>query len=153
MGEEGSVEQLHATTTLKLAGGYAQEVVVHSDCVLAVPEALSWEEAGAFCEVFLTVFLNVFELGNFGSGQSVVVHGGGSGIGTAAIRMVKAAGGRILVTAGSAEKCRSCLELGADRAVNYREEDFLEAALALSEGGGVEVVLDSIGAAYLERNL
>jgi putative PIG3 family NAD(P)H quinone oxidoreductase len=133
-------------------GGYAEEAVVPAGCAMPVPEALSWEEAAALPEVFLTVFLNVFQLGALPKGGTVLVHGGGSGIGTAAIQLVKAAGGRIVVTAGSEEKCRRCLDLGADRAVNYRTGDFVAACRELA-AGGVDVVLDSIGAPYLERNL
>lgn len=134
-------------------GGYAEEVVVPAGCAMRVPEALSLEEAAAVPEVFLTVFLNVFELGALPEGGSALVHGGGSGIGTTAIQMVKEAGGRIVVTAGSAEKCARCRELGADVAVDYRSEDFAEAARKATDGEGVDVVLDSIGAPYLKDNL
>lgn len=134
-------------------GGYAEEVVVPAGCAMRVPEALSLEEAAAVPEVFLTVFLNVFELGALPAGGNALVHGGGSGIGTTAIQMVKESGGRIVVTAGSAEKCARCRELGADVAVNYRSEDFAETARKATEGEGVDVVLDSIGAPYLKDNL
>jgi putative PIG3 family NAD(P)H quinone oxidoreductase len=134
-------------------GGYAEEVVVPAGCALRVPERLGWEEAAAVPEVFLTVFLNLFQLAGFADGEAALVHGGGSGIGTAAIQLVKAAGGAIIVTAGSDEKCQRCRELGADVAVNYRSGDFVKEAKAATGGRGVDVVLDSIGAAYLERNL
>jgi putative PIG3 family NAD(P)H quinone oxidoreductase len=134
-------------------GGYAEEVVVPAGCALRVPERLGWEEAAAVPEVFLTVFLNLFQLAGFAEGEAALVHGGGSGIGTAAIQLVKAVGGTIVVTAGSDEKCRRCRELGADLAVNYRSADFVEEAKGATSGRGVDVVLDSIGAAYLERNL
>ncbi len=134
-------------------GGYAEEVVVDAGSALRVPERLSLEEAAAVPEVFLTVFLNVFELGALPDGGAALVHGGGSGIGTAAIQLVKAAGGRIAVTAGSEDKCGRCRELGADLAVCYRDGDFVAACKELTEGRGVDVVLDSIGAPYLERNL
>jgi putative PIG3 family NAD(P)H quinone oxidoreductase len=134
-------------------GGYAEEVVVDAGSALPVPEALSIEEAAALPEVFLTVFLNVFQLGAFPDGGTALVHGGGSGIGTAAIQLVNAAGGRIVVTAGSEEKCARCRELGAQVAVNYREGDFVAAAKEATDGRGVDVVLDSIGAPYLEKNL
>lgn len=134
-------------------GGYAEEVVVDAGSAMPVPAALALERAAAIPEVFLTVHLNVFMLGALPEGGSVLVHGGGSGIGTAAIQLVKQAGGRILVTAGSDEKCQRCLELGADAAVNYRDGDFVAAAKQLSEGRGVDLVLDSIGAPYLARNL
>jgi NADPH:quinone reductase-like Zn-dependent oxidoreductase len=100
---------------LLAGGGYAEEVVVHAGSALPVPAALSLEEAAALPEVFLTVFSNVFQLGQLPPGGAVLVHGGGSGIGTAAIRLVKLAGGRIAVTAGSEEKCRRCRELGTSR--------------------------------------
>jgi putative PIG3 family NAD(P)H quinone oxidoreductase len=138
---------------LLTGGGYAEEVVVPAGCAMKVPEVLSIEEAAGIPEVFLTVFLNVFELAALPDGGSVLVHGGGSGIGTAAIQLVKRAGGTIVVTAGSPEKCARCVELGADRAVNYREEDFLAAVREQTDGRGVDAVLDSIGAKYLERNL
>jgi tumor protein p53-inducible protein 3 len=134
-------------------GGYAEEVVVPAGCALRVPERLGWEEAAAVPEVFLTVFLNLFQLAGFGEGGAALVHGGGSGIGTAAIQLVKAARGVIIVTAGSNQKCRRCRELGADVAVNYRSGDFVQEVEDATGGRGVDVVLDSIGAAYLKRNL
>jgi len=118
-----------------------------------VPASLGLVEAAALPEVLLTVFLNVFQLGAMPEGGAVLVHGGGSGIGTAAIQLVAAAGGKIVVTAGSDEKCRRCLELGASVAVNYRSGDFVAAAREATGGRGVDVVLDSIGARYLEQNL
>jgi putative PIG3 family NAD(P)H quinone oxidoreductase len=138
---------------LLAGGGYAEEVVVDAGSVLRVPECLGLLEAAAIPEVFLTVFLNVFQLAALPERGAVLVHGGGSGIGTAAIQLVKAAGGTIVVTAGSEEKCRRCLQLGADVAVNYRDTDFAAAARDATGGRGVDVVLDSIGAPYLESNL
>jgi putative PIG3 family NAD(P)H quinone oxidoreductase len=134
-------------------GGYAEEVAVPAGCALRVPDRLGWEEAAAVPEVFLTVFLNLFQIAGFTGGQAALVHGGGSGIGTAAIQLIKAAGGDIIVTAGSDEKCRRCRELGADLAVNYRNGDFVAEVKDTTGGCGVDVVLDSIGAAYLEQNL
>ncbi|HXV37869.1 MAG TPA: NAD(P)H-quinone oxidoreductase [Myxococcota bacterium] len=134
-------------------GGYAQEVVVEAGCAMRVPDALSLEQAAGVPEVFLTVYLNLFELAALRDGGSALVHGGGSGIGTAAIQLVKQIGGTIVVTAGSNEKCARCVELGADRAVNYRSEDFVEAVREQTGGRGVDAVLDSIGAPYLEQNL
>jgi tumor protein p53-inducible protein 3 len=138
---------------LLAGGGYAEEVVVDAGSVLRVPDSLSFEEAAAVPEVFLTVFLNLFQLGGLGPGAAALVHGGGSGIGTAAIQLVKTAGATIVVTAGSEEKCARCRELGADVAVNYREGDFAAAALEATQGRGVDVVLDHIGARYLAGNL
>ncbi len=138
---------------LLAGGGYAEEVVVDAGSALPVPASLTLEQAAAVPEVFLTVFLNVFQLAALPEGGAVLVHGGGSGIGTATIQLVKAAGGTIVVTAGSAAKCARCLELGADRAINYNEDDFAAAAREATGGRGVDVVLDSIGAPYLEKNL
>jgi putative PIG3 family NAD(P)H quinone oxidoreductase len=134
-------------------GGYAEEVVVHAGSAMHVPAALSDEEAGALPEVFLTAFLNIFVLGAAPQGGSVLVHGGGSGVGTAAISLCREAGLRILVTAGSEEKCRRCLEHGAAVAINYRDGDFAPKVRDATGGTGVNVVLDSIGARYLEGNL
>jgi putative PIG3 family NAD(P)H quinone oxidoreductase len=137
---------------LLAGGGYAEEAAVPAGCLMPVPELMPFEEAAAFPEAFLTVFLTVFRLGGLRAGGSVLVHGGGSGIGTSAITLVKAAGGIVVVTAGSDDKCVRCLGLGADVAVNYRTADFVAAAREAT-GHGVDVVLDSIGAPYLERNL
>jgi len=138
---------------LLAGGGYAEEVVVHAGSAMHVPERLRTEEAAAIPEVFLTVFLDVFQLGQLGEGGSALIHGGGSGIGTAAIQLLKAAGATAIVTAGSEEKCRRCRELGADVAVNYRSGDFVAEARGATGGRGVDLVLDSIGAPYLEKNL
>jgi putative PIG3 family NAD(P)H quinone oxidoreductase len=138
---------------LLAGGGYAEQVVVHAGSAMPVPASLDLVHAAALPEVFLTVFLNVFQLGGLAKGGSALVHGGGSGIGTAAIQLVKEAGAKIVVTAGSDEKCKRCLELGADVAVNYKSGDFAKAAQEATGGGGVDVVLDSIGAQYLDANL
>jgi putative PIG3 family NAD(P)H quinone oxidoreductase len=132
---------------LLAGGGYAEEVVVHAGSAMHVPDALSDEEAAAIPEVFLTAFLNLFMLARVQAGETALIHGGGSGVGTAATTLLKRAGVRVIVTAGSAEKCARCLEHGADVAINYREEDFAEKAR------GVNVILDHIGARYLSRDL
>ena len=134
-------------------GGYAEEVVVHAGSAMPIPERLSYEEAAAVPEVFLTCFLKMFMLGQFPDGGTALVHGGGSGIGTCAIQLVKAVGGRTVVTAGSDAKCAKCRELGADVAVNYNDADFVAAAKEATGGAGVDLVLDSIGGPYLDRNL
>ena len=134
-------------------GGYAEQVAVDAGSALPVPRALSNVEAAALPEVYLTVFLNVFQLGALPQRGSLLVHGGGSGIGTAAIQLAKLAGARVIVTAGSDAKCARCLELGADVAVNYRTEKFADAVKAATQGAGVDVALDSIGAPYLADNL
>jgi putative PIG3 family NAD(P)H quinone oxidoreductase len=132
---------------LLAGGGYAEEVVVHHGSAMHVPDALSDIEAGAMPEVFLTAYLNVFELARAKSGEVLLIHGGGSGVGTAATTLAKLAGLRVIVTAGSREKCERCLGHGADVAINYNEEDYVERAQ------GANVILDHIGAKYLSRDL
>lgn len=134
-------------------GGYAEDVVVDAGSVIRLPDVLSFEEGAGLTETLLTVFLNVFQLGALPDGGTVLVHGGGSGIGTTTIDLVKRAGGRVIATAGSAEKCQRCLELGAELVANYKEDDWVEAVRAGTDGRGVDVVLDSIGGPYLEQNL
>ena len=134
-------------------GGYAEDVVVDAGSVMRLPDALSFEEGAGLTETLLTVFLNVFRLGALPDGGSVLVHGGGSGIGTTTIDLVKRSGGRVIATAGSDEKCERCLELGADAVANYTREDWVETVKKATDGRGVDVVLDSIGGPYLEQNL
>jgi len=138
---------------LLAGGGYAEEVVVPAVCAMRVPDAYSWEEAAAVPEAFLTVFLNVFALGALAPGGVVLVHGGGSGIGTASIALVREAGGRVFVTAGSEAKCERCRALGANLAVNYNTQSFAAEVRKATDGRGVDLVLDSIGAPYLADNL
>ncbi|MDQ3280784.1 MAG: NAD(P)H-quinone oxidoreductase [Acidobacteriota bacterium] len=132
---------------LLAGGGYAEEVVVHAGSAMRVPQVLTDEEAAAIPEVFLTAFLNLFMLARVRQGETALIHGGGSGVGTAAITLLKLAAVRVLVTAGSDEKCARCLEHGADVAINYRDEDFVEKAR------GANVILDHIGARYVARDL
>jgi putative PIG3 family NAD(P)H quinone oxidoreductase len=134
-------------------GGYAEQAVVHAGSVLPVPDALPLLEAGAVPEVFLTCHLTLFEIAAVRAEQTVLVHAGGSGIGTAAIQMLRRAGARIFVTAGSDEKCERCRELGAELAVNYRNADFAAAVRDATHGSGVDVVLDCVGAPYLEQHV
>jgi|YNPBryunderm2012_1023409.scaffolds.fasta_scaffold02411_6 putative PIG3 family NAD(P)H quinone oxidoreductase len=138
---------------LLAGGGYAQEAVAPAGCALPAPPSLSWEEAAALPEAALTVFLTLFKLAGLRRGERVLVHGGGSGIGTTAIPMVREAGGEIVVTAGSWEKCRRCVELGAAAAICYRHEDFPQRVRELTGGAGVDIVLDHIGGPYLAGNL
>jgi putative PIG3 family NAD(P)H quinone oxidoreductase len=134
-------------------GGYAEQASVHGGSAMRAPGAFSDREAGAFCEVFLTAFLNIFQLGAVPPGGSVLVHGGGSGVGTAAIRLCKEAGLRIIVTAGSEAKCQRCRTLGADYTINYNDGDFATEVREASGGKGVDVVLDCVGGRYLGSNL
>ncbi|MBY0401623.1 NAD(P)H-quinone oxidoreductase, partial [Myxococcota bacterium] len=134
-------------------GGYAEESVVDAGSVMPLPDGLDFDEGAGAAETLLTVFLNVFQLGALPAGGTVLVHGGGSGIGTTTIDLVKRAGGRVVATVGSDEKARRCLELGADAVANYKSEDWVQIAKEATGGRGVDVVLDSIGGSYLDGNL
>ncbi len=138
---------------LVAGGGYAQYVAAPAVQCLPVPQGLSMEQAAVLPETFFTVYLNVVERGALRSGETLLVHGGSSGIGTTAILLGKALGARVFVTAGNARKCAACLELGADLAINYREQDFVEAVLAATERQGADVVLDMVGGDYMPRNI
>lgn len=137
---------------LVAGGGYAQYAVVHEDNALPVPAGLSLEEAGAIPETYFTVWTNVFQRGGLKQGESFLVHGGSSGIGTTAIQLAKAFGATVLATAGSDDKCAACRALGADHAINYRSEDFVAAAKAATGGRGVDLILDMVGGDYINRN-
>ena len=140
---------------LLAGGGYAEEVCVHHGSVLPVPDGMSDEEAGAFPEVFFTAFSNLFMpgLGALRAGETALVHGGGGGVGTAAITLLREEGHRCFVTVGSADKAARCVALGATAAIDYRCEDFAARIGDLTEGRGVDVILDHIGARYLGQNL
>jgi putative PIG3 family NAD(P)H quinone oxidoreductase len=140
-------------TALVAGGGYAEYCTVPEPQALPVPAGLSMVEAGAIPETFFTVWHNVFERGGLKAGESFLVHGGSSGIGTVAIQLAKAFGASTIVaTAGSAEKCAACRKLGADVAVNYKTEDFVAAAKAATDGKGIDVILDMVGGDYIDRN-
>ena len=131
-------------------GGYAEYVVTPAAHCLPVPEGLSLQEAACLPETCFTVWSNVFMRGRLEAGETLLVHGGSSGIGTTAIQIAKAKGARVVVTAGSAGKCAACTDLGAERAINYREEAFEE---ILREMGGADVILDMVGGSYIPRDL
>jgi putative PIG3 family NAD(P)H quinone oxidoreductase len=152
-GEGG--EQLigHNVCALVAGGGYAEYCAAPVGTCLAIPAALSLVEAAAMPETLFTVWVNLFERGFAADGDWVLVHGGTSGIGTMAIALGKLFGLHVVVTCGSEAKCARALELGAEAAVNYREQDFVEVAQRLTDGRGVDVVLDMIGGDYLPRNL
>jgi NADPH2:quinone reductase len=141
-----------AVTALVAGGGYAEYCPVHETNALPAPAGLSLIEAAAIPETFFTVWHNAFERGGLKSGETLLVHGGSSGIGTTAIQLAKAFGARVITTAGSAEKCEACRKLGADVAVNYRTEDFVAATKAATGGKGAELILDMVGGDYIERN-
>ncbi len=132
-------------------GGYAEYAVVHEDNALPLPPGLSLTEAAALPETFFTVWTNVFDRGRLKPGETLLVHGGSSGIGTTAIMLGKAFGARVVVTAGSEEKCAACVELGADLAINYRSADF--AAVLTEKAIKPDVILDMVGGDYVARNL
>jgi putative PIG3 family NAD(P)H quinone oxidoreductase len=147
------VQEGDSVCALVIGGGYAEYCVAPASLCLAVPEALTTVQAAAIPETFFTVWTNVFDRGRLTGGESLLVHGGSSGIGTTAIQLAKAFGSTVYVTAGSEEKCQACLELGADAAINYRDEDFVERISELTKECGVDVILDMIGGDYLPRNL
>ena len=134
-------------------GGYAEKVAVPAGQLLPVPKAITLVEAAALPETVCTVYANVFLGARLAKGETLLIHGGGSGIGTTAIQLGKHAGAVVAVTAGSQEKLDVCKRLGADILINYREDDFAERLLELTEGHGADVILDIIGAGYLAKNL
>ncbi|MGB6555407.1 MAG: NAD(P)H-quinone oxidoreductase [Candidatus Binataceae bacterium] len=134
-------------------GGYAELAVAHAGSAMKVPAALSDEEAAGLPEVYLTAFLNLFELAGVKPGDNVLVHGGGSGVGTASIQLLREAQARSIVTAGSDAKCEQCLKFGADVAINYKSGPFVPAVKTATSRRGVDVILDSIGASYLAQNI
>jgi len=138
---------------LLIGGGYAEYCLAAAGHCLPIPRGLSVVDAGALPEVVMTVWLNIFEIGNLQPGETLLVHGGASGIGTTAIQLAAARGVRVITTAGSEEKCRRCRDLGASRAINYREEDFVAVVAQETGGRGADVILDMVGGDYLQRNL
>ena len=139
-------------TALVSGGGYAQYCIAHETHALPVPGGLTAAEAAAIPETFFTVWHNVFERGGLKSGETLLVHGGSSGIGTVAIQLAKALGARVIATAGSAAKCDACRGLGADLAINYKTEDFVALTKSATGGAGAQVILDMVGGDYIERN-
>jgi NADPH:quinone reductase len=134
-------------------GGYGRYVTVPSGHLVAIPDNMSFVEAAAAAEVFFTALVNLFLEGDLHSGETLLVHGGGSGVGTAALQLAANAGATVITTTGSADKAQLCLKLGAHHAINYRETDFLARVLEITGGSGVDLVLDWIGAPYLAKHL
>jgi NADPH:quinone reductase len=166
----GTIEQLGPSTSLSAAGvddwrvgdavcalvaggGYAEYCVAPAPQCLPVPRGLDLVTAAGIPETFFTVWTNVFERGRLQAGESLLVHGGSSGIGTTAIQLARARGARVFATAGSGEKCAACERLGAEHAINYREQDFVAVVRELTAGRGVDVVLDIVGGEYFARNV
>lgn len=138
---------------LLAGGGYAERVAVPAALLMPIPAAWTFAQAGAMPEVYLTAFVNLYMEANLQPGETVLVHGGASGVGTAAIQLLKASGNRVIVTASSAEKCAACTALGADLVINYKQDDFVAKTKEFTDGAGVDVILDMVGADYFERNL
>jgi NADPH:quinone reductase len=134
-------------------GGYAQYCIAEETAALPIPPGLDMIQAGAVPETFFTVWNNVFERGRLQAGEWFLVHGGSSGIGTTAIQLAKAFGAKVLATAGSADKCKACVDLGADKAINYKAEDFVAVCKEVTGGKGVDVTLDMVGGDYTEKNI
>lgn len=134
-------------------GGYAELATVPAKVAMRIPARFTFEQAAAISEAFLTAFLNLFTMGKLKAGETVLIHAGASGIGTAAIQLAKAAGARVLTTAGSDDKLARCRELGAEFAINYKKEAFGPAVLEATDGHGADVILDFIGAPYWEGNM
>ncbi|WP_315797034.1 NAD(P)H-quinone oxidoreductase [Bradyrhizobium sp. SZCCHNRI3043] len=151
---EGAVRHKLGDTVMSLVagGGYAQYCIAQDAQAMAVPSALSILEAGALPETLMTVWHNVFERGGLKQGETLLVHGGSSGIGTMAIQLGKAFGAKVLVTVGSQDKADACVKLGADRAINYKTEDFVAVVKEATGGKGANVILDMVGGDYIERN-
>ena len=139
-----------AVCALLPGGGYAEYAVTHQDHALPIPQAMPMDQAAALCETYFTVWSNVFMRGGLRAGERFLVHGGSSGIGTTAIQLAHHFGARVFATAGSDEKCAACTALGAERAINYREQDFV--AILRAEGGA-NLILDMVGGDYLPRNV
>src|SRR5271167_2757127 len=137
---------------LVVGGGYAEYCVAHESHALPLPAGLTTIEAAAIPETFFTVWYNMFERGRLAAGETVLIHGGSSGIGTTAIQLAKAFGARVVTTAGSPEKCAACVALGADVAVNYKTDDFVAATKKATGDRGADVILDMVGGEYIDRN-
>lgn len=162
LGLEVAGEVVEAAGTLKVGdrvmavvtgGGYAEYAAFPAELAMPVPPSFSWEQAAAVPEVFQTAWLNALMLGRLQAGETALIHAGASGVGTAAIQLVKAIGARAIATVGSAEKCAACLALGAEVALNYREAPFAPRVLAATDGRGADVILDFVGAPNWEANL
>jgi NADPH2:quinone reductase len=138
--------------SLVAGGGYAQYCIAQDAQAMAVPAALSILEAGATPETLMTVWHNAFERGRLQPGETILIHGGSSGIGTMAIQLAKAFGSKVIVTVGSKDKADACLKLGADHAINYKTDDFVALAKSMTSGQGPNVILDMVGGDYVERN-
>ncbi|MEQ9691586.1 MAG: NAD(P)H-quinone oxidoreductase, partial [Bauldia litoralis] len=141
-----------AVCALLPGGGYAEFAKVHETNALPAPKRLSVSEAAAVPETFFTIWPSIMERGQLSLGDTILIHGGTSGIGTSAIQLARVAGSRVITTSGSDEKCQACRELGADVAINYKTEDFVEVVKRVTDGAGANVILDMVGGDYVNRN-
>jgi putative PIG3 family NAD(P)H quinone oxidoreductase len=142
-----------AVCALLSGGGYAEYCVAPAPQCLPLPKGFSMVEGAGVPETFFTVWTNVFERGKLQPGETILIHGGSSGIGTTAIQLAKAFGARVFITAGSDQKCAFCVKLGADAAIDYRTSDFVEEVRKYTDGKGVELILDMVGGTYIEKNI
>ncbi len=149
----GNYQVGDAVCALLSGGGYAEYAIAPVECVLPLPSSLDLIDAAALPEALFTAWTNIAETGRLKPGETLLVHGGASGIGVAAIQMFAVLGHTVFATAGSDEKCRLCETLGARRAINYRKEDFVAVARELTQGKGVDVILDMVGGDYVQRNM
>ena len=140
-------------TALLPGGGYAQFAVTHESHALPIPKGMSMIEACALCETYFTVWSNLFMRAKLSKGETLLIHGGSSGIGTTAIALANAFGIKTIITAGSDEKCQTCLNLGADHAINYKTQDFVEETNRITNKKGVDVALDMVGGDYINKNI
>ncbi|MDB5969319.1 MAG: qor [Hydrocarboniphaga sp.] len=152
-GESGAIRVGDAVCALVTGGGYAEYCAASASLCLPVPRGLSLEQAASLPETYFTVWSNVFDRGRLAAGETLLVQGGASGIGVAAIQTAAAFGNRVFATAGSAEKCQACEQLGAQQAINYRTEDFVEVVKRLTDNKGVDVILDMVAGDYIAREI
>jgi NADPH:quinone reductase len=154
LGEGASKHKLgDKVMSLVAGGGYAQYCIAADAQAMTVPEGFSMTEAGATAETLMTVWHNVFERGGLQPGETLLIHGGSSGIGTMAIQLAKALGSKVIVTVGSQAKADACLKLGADHAINYKTDDFVAKVKEITSGTGVELIVDMVGGDYVDKNL
>ena len=140
-------------TALLPGGGYSEYAVTHEDHALSVPTSLSLKESAGLCETFFTVWSNVFMRGKLRAGETFLVHGGTSGIGTTAIQLASVFGAKVFTTAGSDEKCKFCINLGAHHAVNYKTTDFYKSIREINQDSGIDLILDMVGGEYIQKNI
>lgn len=138
---------------LLAGGGYAERTVVHEDMLIPMPDEWSFEQGAAIPEAWFTAYVNLFREGSLVAGETVLIHAGGSGVGTAAVQLATQSGATAFVTAGTSEKLAKCLSLGAEIAINYKEINFVDEVRAVSGSGGVDLILDPVGGSYLEDNV